>query len=82
MCELRDLCLRLKINNFEENTKVEIASPNGSINTMLESTGVGTLSCIKTMYSLLLRIPKTLIIGKRTVVLKAYSILFSKPGNY
>ena len=46
MSEFPDLCFRLEVDDFEENLKVEIVSPNGSINAILYYVGEGILSNI------------------------------------
>ena len=74
ICELRDLHLRLEVDDFGENMKVEIVSPNSSINVMLDSAGVEILSNIATIYSPPLRIAETLNVGKRKLVLEVYFI--------
>ena len=69
------MCQRLQPDDFEENLKVDVISPNGSINTIVHTAAHATISSLTTLRAPPLFTPENLKVGKTTAIVKVTEVM-------
>ena len=73
--QLPDLCQRLQPDDFEENLKVDVMSPNGSMNTIIHAAAHATISSLTTLRAPPFFTLENLKVGKTTAIVKVTEVM-------